>query len=321
MKYDPVVYSTTAACSSTPVASAPAAFPDRAQPPAVSVVVPVFGTEPELPACLASILAQSFRDFEVIVVDDGSPGDTAGVVARVHDPEGRIRLLRHPENRGEIAARHTGATVARGTYLAFIDSDDQLAPAFLGTMIAAARAHDVDLVECAIDHRRLDGGRELWRPDGPSHAPWRGSPLPEFLAGRIYNSLCNKLFRAAWVRGAMAGIAARSRRVDFAPDLLVMFEALQSCTSYVKIDEPLYRYIARPGSATTASGPDAARRRYEDLSAVYATIAPRLAACAEPEPLKRHFFQREFVCVFRDLLRSLGQEGAALPRWPATGTP
>jgi len=99
--------------------------------PLVSVVVPVYRTEAYLEGCLASLLGQTLRDIELIVVDDDSPGDVVSVVARAAAGDSRIRVLRHPENRGVGLARVTGARAARGRYLALVDSDDEVSERFL----------------------------------------------------------------------------------------------------------------------------------------------------------------------------------------------
>jgi len=99
--------------------------------PRFSVVIPVHNRADVLGAALASVLAQSCADFEVIVVDDGSSDDPAGVVAGFADP--RLSIVRQ-ENRGACAARNRGIDLARGHYVAFLDSDDRFLPHHLETM-------------------------------------------------------------------------------------------------------------------------------------------------------------------------------------------
>ena len=93
--------------------------------PLFSVVVPVRDGEAFLDACLASVLAQTERRFEVIVVDDGSQDDTGRVLGAIGD--GRLRYL-PTANAGAAAARNTGAAAAAGRFLAFLDSDDEFLP-------------------------------------------------------------------------------------------------------------------------------------------------------------------------------------------------
>jgi glycosyltransferase involved in cell wall biosynthesis len=101
--------------------------------PCFSVVVPVYNRADEIEAALRSVLAQTEQDFEVLVIDDGSSDDPASVVAGFGDP--RIRCVRQ-ENRGGSAARNHGIDLARGRFVAFLDSDDRFLPEHLATMRA-----------------------------------------------------------------------------------------------------------------------------------------------------------------------------------------
>jgi glycosyltransferase involved in cell wall biosynthesis len=89
--------------------------------PLVSVVIPTYNRRGTVGAAVRSALDQDYRPLEVVVVDDGSTDDTAGGLAEFGD---RIRLIRHPVNRGASAARNTGIEASRGEYVAFLDSDD-----------------------------------------------------------------------------------------------------------------------------------------------------------------------------------------------------
>lgn len=125
--------------------------------PRISVIIPVFNVAPTVDATLKSALAQSFDDFEVIVVNDGSTDTTAAVLEGY---AGRIRVL-NQENRGPAAARNAGVRVSSGEYLAFLDADDLWQPEMLaGTVQELSAAPDCALVygDLAV----IDGsGREL----------------------------------------------------------------------------------------------------------------------------------------------------------------
>jgi len=114
--------------------------------PAVSVIMPAFNVAPYVGEALRSALAQTFTDFEVIVVDDGSKDGTADVVRTFEAQDPRVRLVQQA-NRGLAGARNTALRAARGEFFALLDSDDVWEPAFLAQQLAILEARpEVDIV-------------------------------------------------------------------------------------------------------------------------------------------------------------------------------
>ena len=103
-------------------------------PPVASVVIPAYNARATVTSAVRSALGQSVRDVEVVVVDDGSSDDTADAVRRMNEP--RVRLVQQ-RNRGLPAARNAGIAHARGTHVAFLDSDDLLLPRFIELALGA----------------------------------------------------------------------------------------------------------------------------------------------------------------------------------------
>jgi len=103
--------------------------------PKVSVIIPTRNRAPLLRLALASVLAQSYQDFEIIIVDDASVDDTQAVIANIADV--RIRYFRHAANRGEGASRNAGIARAGGDYIAFLDDDDTWLPEKLAAQVEA----------------------------------------------------------------------------------------------------------------------------------------------------------------------------------------
>ena len=95
--------------------------------PRLSVIVPVYNVEAYLARCVDSILAQSFADFELILVNDGTRDGSVSIMEDYAHRDGRVRLV-HKENGGLSSARNAGLAVANGEYVIFIDSDDWIAP-------------------------------------------------------------------------------------------------------------------------------------------------------------------------------------------------
>jgi glycosyltransferase involved in cell wall biosynthesis len=145
-------------------------------PPRVSVILPTLNRAALLPRAIGSVLGQTFRDLELLVIDDGSTEDIAAVASAFDDS--RVRVIRHPECRGVSAARNTGLQAARGEYLAFQDSDDEWCLDKLEQQIRQLEAAgaEVGLVICGMSRLRLDGG--IWfYPESALAAAYVQSPL------------------------------------------------------------------------------------------------------------------------------------------------
>jgi len=126
----------------------------------VSVILPTFNRAPLLTRSIASVLAQTFDDFELIVVDDGSQDGTEAVVKDL--PDERIRYLRLPRNLGLPAARNAGLARARGAFLAFQDSDDEWHREKLERQMDAMRANPAASIVYSDMHRRSPDGTTMY---------------------------------------------------------------------------------------------------------------------------------------------------------------
>ena len=160
--------------------------------PEVSVIIPVYNTEQFLGDCLGSVLAQTFTDFEVIVVDDGSTDKSAAIIEGFAKKDSRIVPLQQ-ENKGPSEARNTGIKAARGNWITFVDSDDMLAPHFLQKLWDAAKQNNASIAcsdkqlfwkESEIDNRNAVTSqaialspekalqRALYQKEGPDYSAW-----------------------------------------------------------------------------------------------------------------------------------------------------
>jgi len=125
--------------------------------PSVSIVMPCYNAAARLPQSVASVLSQTFADWELIAVDDGSTDDTLSWLQARTDP--RLRVHTQP-NRGVSATRNVALGLARGQYIAFLDADDTWAPTFLATLFAALQARpDAVLTYCGWQNIGLPGPR------------------------------------------------------------------------------------------------------------------------------------------------------------------
>ncbi len=118
--------------------------------PLISVIVPVYKVEKTLCACVNSILAQTYTDIEVILVNDGSPDSCPAMCEELAKTDGRIKVV-HRENGGLSAARNTGIEHAAGEYITFVDSDDMIAPETVSVLYDTLIKSDADMSVCMYE--------------------------------------------------------------------------------------------------------------------------------------------------------------------------
>ena len=171
----------------------------------LSVIVPVYGVEETLRRCAESILGQSFRDLQLILVDDCSPDRCPQICDELAAKDMRVVVRHHKQNGGLSAARNTGLARAKGEYVTFVDSDDYLVDHAVDRMLEFIAAHpDTDTFIAPIRLRDEDTGRE-WTKDFAS-APEGTLRGKDYLRRRPV-SVCpvqfvfrKQLFSNPWVR-------------------------------------------------------------------------------------------------------------------------
>ncbi|MFN3955833.1 MAG: glycosyltransferase [Pararhodobacter sp.] len=221
--------------------------------PAISVIVPVYDVAAQVGAAIASLRAQTFPDFEAIIVDDGSTDGSGAIAARAFAGDPRFTLLVQ-ENRGLSGARNAGLERARGTFVAFLDSDDRFDARFLEGLHDALRADGGDWAACAI---------RLCYPDGmeTAHAAIHGAPEPRGVTRRIglqdarevashFPSAWNKLYRRAFIGDL------RFDEGTWYEDHTFFWQLAARGGHLLYLPQPLYLHSRdRPGQITTADDP------------------------------------------------------------------
>ena len=116
----------------------------------ISVIVPVYKVEKYLNKCVDSILVQTYDNFELILVDDGSPDNCGQICDEYAQKDSRVKVI-HKENGGLSSARNAGLDVATGDYIGFVDSDDYISPVMYEKLLKASDENDADLVICGVE--------------------------------------------------------------------------------------------------------------------------------------------------------------------------
>lgn len=222
------------------------------QAPTLSAVVPVYDVEEFLPACLASIAAQDFTDYEVIIVDDGSPDDSAKIAASHAEEDPRIRVVSQA-NAGLGAARNVGVEHARGELLTFVDGDDELAPRAWSRMVETLQRTGSDLV--AGKAVRDNGSRRWAMPRmKANHAADRLSVTVEEMPGILADVFAwNKVYRRDfWVGNGLE--FPQDVRYEDQPALT---RALLATRAFDVLSDTVYYWRVR------ADGTSITQRRHE----------------------------------------------------------
>ena len=213
--------------------------------PAVSIVMPAYNVAPYIGAAIRSALAQTFHDFELIVVDDGSKDDTAEIVRGLAREDQRVRLVQQP-NRGLAGARNTALRAGRGEMFALLDSDDMWEPEFLAAQVAILEARpDVDIV--TGNGWYLDGAHhgQLARP----YPDPRPDPVLASIIGDEWSVFIMSVFR----RRVYTGIGPFDETMRSNEDYDFWLRAALAGFVFVRNDRPLGYYRVRPDSLSASN--------------------------------------------------------------------
>lgn len=121
----------------------------------ISIIVPVYKVEQYLPRCIVSLLGQTYKNIEIILVDDGSPDGSGAICEEYANKDERIKVI-HKRNGGASSARNAGLDVARGKYVCFVDSDDYVSSRFIERLYTLLLENDADIAQCECIRTKED---------------------------------------------------------------------------------------------------------------------------------------------------------------------
>lgn len=246
--------------------------------PKISIIVPVYKAEAVLATCVASILAQDFADFELLLVDDGSPDASGKLCDKFAAQDARVRVL-HKENGGVSTARNLGMAQAAGEHVLFADSDDFLAENACSLLYAALEQAGADSAGCAHYNLQPSGEKEVQAGALPAgiYGPeeLRRGIVDRLLGQRLGESgavLNGFVWRFLFSREIIAGHDLRFVGA-YLEDELFLMEYFCHAQKLAMVDEPLYYYLQNPASVTRNFLPhymDTFRRFMEQKAALAA---------------------------------------------------
>ena len=217
----------------------------------ISIIIPVFNLENELPRCLDSILTQSYQNIEVVVVDDGSSDGSADVMRRYSEKDSRIKPV-FQENGGVTSARLHGVREASGQWIGFVDGDDKIESDMYERLLRNAAEYHADISHCGYQMCFDDGRIHYFHNTGLLVQQDKITALKELLSGsRIEPGLCNKLFHKTLFHSLLHG-EAMPLDIEINEDLLMNYRLFSETERTVFEDWCPYHYIVRGASASRA---------------------------------------------------------------------
>lgn len=249
----------------------------------ISVIIPVYNVEKYLRECLDSVLAQTYTNLEILLVDDGSTDGSGAICDEYAGKDSRIRVI-HQENGGLSAARNAGLRAAKGSYIEFVDSDDWIDRNLLKSQMDAIQQHHVSIAATTIHLEE----------ETPSCQSIVASGTDIFLRsvgsdsikinGWFFWSACGRLFDAALLEGLYFPEGVVNEDVDFTPK--VFFRADSVCI----MDTGMYFYRNREGSITG--------RNHLNVHADLIIVLSRLLQYAEQNQIVP---DKVFMCTIKHL--------------------
>ncbi len=213
----------------------------------ISVVIPAYNNAAWLPRCLDSLLAQTYPDLEIIVVNDGSTDDTMAVLDSYAALHPSITVI-HKENGGVTSARLRGVAEASGDWIGFMDSDDRIEPWMYEHLLENAHAHQADISHCGHQVHFLDGRVSYVHNTGKLRLQDKLTGLRDLLdGGLIESSLCTKLFRRELFDGLTEFL---DPAIKINEDYLMNYYLFSRSEKSVFEDICPYYYLLRQGSAS-----------------------------------------------------------------------
>ena len=201
--------------------------------PKVSVIVPVYKAEAYLHRCVDSLLSQTFHDFEILLIDDGSPDKSGKICDEYAAKDDRVRVF-HKENGGVSSARQCGIDNALGEYTIHADPDDWVEPNMLEELYTKAETDNVDMVICDY-WEDVNGVRKLIIQENVNYE--KQQLLNAFLFQQLHGSCCNKL-----VKRTCYNTVSFPKGLNYSEDTYVMMHIINEGIKVSYLNKAFYHY-------------------------------------------------------------------------------
>lgn len=249
-------------------------------PPKVSVIVPCYGVEKYLDRCMDSLLNQSLRDIEIILVDDESPDNVPRMCDAYARKDNRVKVI-HKKNGGLGYARNTGLEAATGQYVAFVDSDDYVSTEMYQNLYENSANGTVDAVFCGF---YVEGQPGVWRQseEVATHTEWKDNDINEFLLDMVASdptiALERRYYMSVWHAIYKRDII-ETHHLRFLSERIVVSEDIPFQVDFLSRSK-IVRYIPFNGYYYCTNGQSLSAsfkiEKFERFKTLYRTLFERL---------------------------------------------
>lgn len=210
--------------------------------PLISIIIPAYNVEQYLTDCLSSIEQQTYQNFEVILIDDGSIDSTGAMCDTVATKDDRFKLI-HQKNQGVSVARNKGIEKARGEYIAFIDSDDKITPEYLSSF---SLKNDIEIQGHVIYENNIQ------RSVIYSKRKVQKDVAKVFCLGPFNSAVWGKIFKTSIIKDNKIVFPVN---LCFSEDTIFLLQYIKHCKTLAVFDAAEYIYIKHSGSLTDKKYP------------------------------------------------------------------
>ena len=210
--------------------------------PKLSIVVPVYMVEEYLKKCVQSLLNQTFKDIEILLIDDGSHDKCGEICDEFAKIDQRVRVI-HKSNGGLSSARNVGIGVAKGEYIGFVDSDDWVAEEMYEKLIDAADSNEADIAVCGIYHVK-HGKTSVYYSFDNEQLIEHDEAVKKVLLNQFKSFAWNKIYKKKLFEGLRYPVGW------YHEDLALTYLLYERANRVICIRGVYYYYLKRPGSIT-----------------------------------------------------------------------
>jgi glycosyltransferase involved in cell wall biosynthesis len=208
--------------------------------PKISIIVPVYKVEQYLRKCVDSILAQTLTNFELILINDGSPDNCGEICDEYVKKDSRVRVI-HKENGGQATARNWGLDMAKGDYVGFVDSDDWIEPDMYELLYRICENNDCDIASCSS--KIYYQNKTVITGTHPLHSLNNSEAMRALLEGKLFDEVVwTKLFKRSVIGNIRFPVGVMYEDTAFT------YRVIHECKKVCCIGEPKYNYIKRESS-------------------------------------------------------------------------